>query len=138
MEKHIFRGARFQRGYGLGGFFSKLLRSALPILRSGGRYLTQKALKTGMHTLQDISMGHEPRSALKRRLADTSDELLDHVKSKIRRKMTGGGVIPQRRKQQILKKGGKTTKRMVKRAHEGKNKKKKNMSTNSSDIFDLY
>src|SRR5678816_4282506 len=85
----VFVGTKLQRGYGLGGFFSKLWRSAMPLFRRGGEYIGKKAIRTGMHTLQDIAAGANPRESLKRRITDVSDEMLDDVKRKIRRKMTG-------------------------------------------------
>src|SRR5678816_29151 len=91
-RERVFRGSRMQRGYGLGGFFASLFRRAIPLFKSGGKYLAKKAAKTGIDTFQDIMGGVDPRAAVKRRLADTSDEMLDDVKRKIRRKMTGQGV----------------------------------------------
>lgn len=90
-EERVFRGSKMQRGYGLGGFFAKLWRSARPLLRRGGEYIGKKAIRTGLHTIQDIAAGNNPRTALKRRIADVSDEMLDDVKRKIRRKMSGQG-----------------------------------------------
>ena len=90
-EERVFRGTKMQRGYGLGGFFAKLWRSARPLLRKGGEYIGKKAIRTGLHTIQDIAAGNNPRTALKRRVADVSDEMLDDVKRKIRRKMSGQG-----------------------------------------------
>src|SRR5678815_4354671 len=87
----VFIGSKIQRGYGLGVFFAKLWRSALPLFRRGGEYIGEKAIKTGMHTIQDIMAGDNPRTSIKRRIADVSDEMLDDVKRKIRRKMTGQG-----------------------------------------------
>src|SRR5678816_1160679 len=93
-RERVFRGSRMQRGYGLGGFFASLFRRAIPLFKSGGKYLAKKAARTGIDTFQDIMVGVDPRTAVKRRLADASDEMLDDVKRKIRRKMTGQGVGP--------------------------------------------
>ena len=99
--ERVFRGYKMQRGYGLGGFFAKLMRGALPLLKTGSKYVGEKMLKTGVSTLRDAMEGVNPRTALKRRIADVSDEMLDDVKRKIRRKMSGNGI---RKKKKIIKK----------------------------------
>lgn len=95
--ERVFRGARIQRGYGLGSFFASMFRRAIPLFKSGGKYLVKKAAKTSINTLQDVMGGTDPKVALKRRLADTSDEMLNDMKRKIRRKMTGAGRVVKRR-----------------------------------------
>lgn len=115
-----------QRGYGLGGLFSSLFRRAIPLFKSGGKYLAKKAVKTGLNTIHDISSGAQPRTAVKRRLADISDEMLDDVKRKIRRKMTGGGGLRKKRKTKKKKK------RVNKKKKRGKGGKRK-----IKDIFKI-
>src|SRR5678816_3435191 len=109
-RERVFRGSRMQRGYGLGGFFASLFRRAIPLFKSGGKYLAKKAARTGINTIQDIMGGVDPRSAVKRRIADVSDEMLDDVKRKIRRKMTRGGVRKVKR-QRVKKLNNKKKKR---------------------------
>ena len=66
-----------------------------------------------MNSVRDIASGMEPRTAVKRRLADVSDEMLDDVKRKIRRKMTGGGDGKRRKKkiEKVCKKRNGITKK---------------------------
>ena len=94
--ERVFRGSRMQRGYGLGGFFASMFRRAIPLLKSGGKYILKKAARTGMNSMRDIANGIEPRTAVKRRIAEVSDEMLDDVKRKIRQKLTGGGRIKKK------------------------------------------
>lgn len=119
----VFVGRRMQRGYGLASFFASLYRRALPLIKSGSQYLAKKAVKTGINTLQDISMGANPRQALKRRLTESSEELLDTVKAKLRRKMQpqqrGKGI--QRKRRRALKKKRRQT---LKKRSKHKNSKK--------------
>ena len=63
-RERVFRGTRIQRGYGLGGFFAKLMRGALPIFKSSGKYLAKKVTKTGVNTLHYVVGGVDPREAL--------------------------------------------------------------------------
>lgn len=112
--ERVFKGSRIQKGYGVGGFFASLFRRAIPLFKSGGKYLAKKAVKTGMNTLHDIASGVEPRVAIKRRIADTSDEMLNDVKRKVRRKMVGGGrKVKRRRKKRVTK--GKKKRRSISR-----------------------
>ena len=142
MERHIFRGSRTQRGYGLGGFFTSLMRRAIPLFKSGGRYLTGKAARTGLRTFQDVMAGAEPRMALKRRLAETSDEMFDDIKRKIRRKMTGEGIRRggMRRKTKRLTKSqrvGKKRKNNKSKKRKTSKPKKKACNRKIKDIFEM-
>ena len=144
--ERVFRGTRMQRGYGLGGFFSAMFRRAIPLLKSGGKYLFKKAAKTGISSIRDIASGMEPRTAVKRRIADVSDEMLDDVKRKIRRKMTGGGRRKKNhlKKKKKKKKGGKKKKkgdkkkpRQKKRIMKRAKKRGKICGRRIKDIFDM-
>lgn len=139
--ERVFRGMRMQRGYGLGGFFASMFRRALPLFKSGGKYLARKATQTGLSTLRDIANGVSPRTAVKRRIADVSDEMLDDVKRKIRRKMTGGGHRRKRRRTQKRKKKVNRVSIKRKRIHKKKekrqNNKKKVCKRKIKDIFEM-
>src|SRR5678816_3152271 len=121
MER-VFIGSRSQRGYGLGGFFTKLLRSPIPVFRRGGEYLGKKAIRTGLHTMQDIATGANPRASLKRRIAEVSDEMLDDVKRKIRRKMTGQGRVKVKGHRNAPNRKKPKTKRALKKKKQGRKK----------------
>ena len=59
----VFRGARTQRGYGLGSMLKGMLRSAVPFLKQGGKYLGKKALQTGLNVAQDVMNGKNVKRA---------------------------------------------------------------------------
>src|SRR5678816_290290 len=86
-----FVGSRLQRGYGVSGFFARLLRGAMPLLKRSGTYIGEKAVKAGIETLHDIASGEDAKLSLKRRLADASDAMLNDVKRKIRKKNDRSG-----------------------------------------------
>ncbi len=46
-EMPVFRGARYQRGHGLGNFFSGLKRVAIPLLKRGAEFLFAKIIQDG-------------------------------------------------------------------------------------------
>ena len=48
-----FCGGRLQKGYGLGGFFSSLVRGAVPLLKAGLGIVTPHALNAGQKILND-------------------------------------------------------------------------------------
>ena len=74
-----FEGPNLQRGYGLGGIVSGLLRSAVPLFRRaaiplikrGVRSLGKHALKTSVNIAQDALAGQNVKLAAKRRLKET-------------------------------------------------------------------
>lgn len=133
-KERIFVGPRMQRGYGLGGFFASLFRRALPLFKSGSRYLAKKAVKTGLNTLQDVARGENPRVALKRNISDVSDELLDEVKRKIRRKMTGQGAVDN--KGRVLKRNNNNKQKKKKKKKEKKKSVNPSINKKCKDIFD--
>src|SRR5678816_2282087 len=96
-----FVGSRLQRGYGVSGFFARLLRGAMPLLKRSGTYIGKKAVKAGIETLHDIATGEDAKLSLKRRLADASDVMLNDVKRKIRKKMTGQGLKRGKRSRSV-------------------------------------
>ena len=59
----VFRGARTQSGYGLGSMLKGMLRSAIPLIKEGGKYLGKKALQTGINVAQDVLDGKNVKRA---------------------------------------------------------------------------
>ena len=51
-----FRGARIQRGYGLGNFFKSIARFAIPMVKRGVKAVGKKALETAMSVGQDMKI----------------------------------------------------------------------------------
>lgn len=145
MDRHVFRANRSMRGHGLASFFAKMFRTSLPLLKNGGRYLARQMLSTGLKTVNDIASGKNAKESMKRHLIDASDNMLDNVKLKIRRRMSGKGLKkPKRKKRTIAKKRKlKKVKRKVKKPINKRKKKiiKKNRKIKrkkvKKDIFDL-
>ena len=53
----FYRGTVLQRGHGIGGFFAKLFRSAMPFLMSGAKTIGKEALRTGTMVANDMLSG---------------------------------------------------------------------------------
>ena len=134
--KNIYVGSRFQRGHGIGGFLGGLLRTVLPYLKSGARYVGKEAFKAGINVIDDIeSKGANFNEAIKER----SKESLKNIKRKATEKM--GDIMQGRgykrgntkKKRQSVKKRTKRKKKPVKRLNSKKNKKKTKNKRKSSN-----
>lgn len=148
---NVFRGSRFQRGHGLGSLFSSLLRGALPLLKTGAKYIGKRALSTGMKTAEDIMRGENPKEAFKKRLLMEGEDMLNDVsrftkkRKRRNRNMKGRGkstTKPKKRKRVGSKKN--TIKRLKRKTLNKKHgnkkktkraKRKKRCSSNSSLLF---
>ena len=53
----VFQGQRFQHGYGLGGFFASLFRSAVLMLKRGAKVAGGALLRTGLDVASDALAG---------------------------------------------------------------------------------
>ena len=51
------------------------MRSAVPRLKSGGKYLLKEGAKTGMHLAQDVLSGQNLKSAAKQRAQEAGKRL---------------------------------------------------------------
>jgi hypothetical protein len=49
-----YRGARFQRDYGLGGIFKSLARYAIPLFKQGAKVVGKRALQAATEVGQDV------------------------------------------------------------------------------------
>ena len=49
-----YRGARFQRGYGIGGIFKGLARYAIPLFKQGAKVAGKRALQAATEVGQDV------------------------------------------------------------------------------------
>lgn len=117
---NVFRGSRYQKGHGLGSLFSSLLRGALPLLKSGAKYVGKRVLSTGMKTAGDIIRGENPKTAFKKRLLMEGEDILDDVsrftkKRKRKRNMRGRGGHTTRPRKRKRKGVGSKKKKVVKR-----------------------
>ena len=63
---NVFRGARGQRGHGLGSMLSGLFRSALPMIEYFGRNTSQ----TGLNVATDVVEGTSFRDSHRKRVSD--------------------------------------------------------------------
>ena len=64
-----------QRGCGLGGILSGLLRSAVPLIKQGVKTLGRLALQTCVNIATDTLAGQNFKTSGKRRLKETGSRL---------------------------------------------------------------
>lgn len=62
-----YQGQPYQRGYGIGGWFKKLFRMALPFLARGAKTVGKEALRTGVEIAQDVMEGRQFAEAAEER-----------------------------------------------------------------------
>ena len=87
MTLPVYHGRSIQRGYGLGGIFRGLFRSALPFLKQGAKTVGRQALRSGIDLAQDVLKGQGVKHAAKRRMGELGQRLLSRQK--------GGGILKQ-------------------------------------------
>ena len=121
----VFEGATLQRGYGLGGILSGLLRSAVPLIKQGVKTLGKHALRTGVNIATDTLAGQNFKTSAKRRLKETGSRMGQQAV----RKMTGSGKRGRKRK------GNKAIKRKRTSGNRVISRQRKRQRR-SADIFD--
>ena len=73
----VFRGG--MRGRGLGSILSGLLRTAVPLLKQGGKALLKEGLRGGVSLAQDVLEGKSVKSAVKQRAKNAGKRLLNQA-----------------------------------------------------------
>lgn len=91
----VYRGSPYQRGHGLGSFFSGLFRSILPIIRKGAGAVGKEAVKTGIDFLGDLSQNRPVKESFRNRISEAGANLKRKAESKIDT-LTGSGYKKRR------------------------------------------
>lgn len=92
-----YEGITLQKGYGIGGFFAKLFRSALPFLRSGAKAVGKEVLRTGTQIANDVLAGEELKSSVSTRAKTAGKNLARQALKKVDN-MIGHGRFKRKRK----------------------------------------
>ena len=94
----VFHGAPFQRGYGIGSFFTSAGRVALPWVQKGLKTIGRAALNTGMNIAQDVLMGQNLKNSTQSRIQQTARTLKEQALNRLT-PQTGRGKKRLKRKQ---------------------------------------
>ena len=73
----VFRGG--MRGHGLGSVLSGLLRSAVPLLKKGGRALLKEGLRSGVSVVEDVLAGKNVKTSAKQHVKSSGKRLLNQA-----------------------------------------------------------
>ena len=71
-----FSGAPFQNGCGLGGIFSSLAKSIMPLIKSGAKAIGKQALKGGLGFASNVLAGKDAKEAAVERAKMAGSSLL--------------------------------------------------------------
>ena len=83
-----FRGARMQRGYGIGSIFKSLARYAIPLFKQGAKVVGKRALQAATEVGQDVLQGKNVKEAFKSRGKQAASDVAKNAAKKV---MTGKG-----------------------------------------------
>jgi hypothetical protein len=90
-----FKSVRYQKGNGIGSFFSGLFRKMLPYIKSGASAIGNELLDTGVGLLRDHINNADPRSSIKNRLTSAGNNLSTKASNKLQ-SMLGLGYKKRR------------------------------------------
>lgn len=92
-----YQGVSYQKGYGLGGMFRRLFRTALPYLIQGSKTVGKEALATGSRVAADVLSGQDFKAAAKTRTKESGKNLAKRAINKVQ-SMIGTGKYKRKRK----------------------------------------
>lgn len=94
-----YQGVSFQKGYGLGSWFRRIFRTALPFLVKGTKTISKEALRTGSRVASDVLSGQNLKEAVKTRTKESGRNLAQKAVDRIQ-SMVGKGKYKRKRKKQ--------------------------------------
>lgn len=125
----VFRGLKYQKGYGLGGVFKRLFKWIMPIIKEKAvpvlQTLGKSVIKGTSNIARDALDGKNIKQSANDRFEETLKELSDKAGV-----MQGNGIIGSNVNTPIKRKKN-TLMKII------RNKKKKKNSKRKRDIFDL-
>ena len=78
-----FRGARIQRGYGIGGIFKILARIAIPLFKRGAKAVGKRALQAATEVGQDVLEGKNVIESAKSRGKQAAGDVAKAAANKV-------------------------------------------------------
>jgi len=103
---NVFRGASYQRGYGLGGSFRSFFRwlvpifkeHALPLLKSGAQEVGKEAVSSITNIAKDAVNGRNVKEAASEHLSSA----MDNLKNKVNKKLSGKGIKRRKKRKNTI------------------------------------
>ena len=87
------------KGNGLGNVLSGLFRTAIPLLKRGGKALLKEGLRTGLNVANDVIEGQNIKSAIKSRSKNAGKRLLTNAIGEFQTSAPPGEPAIKRRRQ---------------------------------------
>lgn len=72
----VFKGATVQRGRGIGSFFSRMLRGAMPLLKTGAKTVGKQLITSSANMAKDLLNGSDLKSSAVKNFSEGGSELL--------------------------------------------------------------
>ena len=103
---NVFRGASYQRGYGLGGSFRSFFRWLVPIfkehalrlLKSGAQEVGKEAVNSITYIAKDAVNGQNIKEAANEHLSSA----MDNLKEKVNKKLSGKGIKRRKKRKNTI------------------------------------
>ena len=86
----VFRGLTRQRGYGIGGIFSKMFQRIAPVLKNVARSAGKQLVKTGANIITDVIDGNNLKKSAISNLSHGGQQLISSLTSKLKTPKRGG------------------------------------------------
>ena len=103
---NIYRGNFFQRGYGLGSYFSRFFKwlvplakkHALPVLQNAATTVGKEAINTASNIIDDVAKGRNIHDASR----EHTETAINSIKNKIENSLEGKGIKRLKKKKIIF------------------------------------
>lgn len=92
-----YRGQPSQKGYGIGGWFKNLFRTALPLLAKGAKSVGKEVLRTTSHIASDVLEGQNFQESAEKRAKEAGQLLAKKAINKAN-DMLGKGIGYKRKR----------------------------------------
>ena len=85
-----FRGARIQKGYGIGNFSKSIARFAIPVVKREAQAIGKRALGAAIDVGHDILAGKNVKQAIKGRSVEAVKDIAQQGAKQLRNQSGGG------------------------------------------------
>ena len=72
----VFKGTTIQRGRGIGSFFSRMMRGAMPLLKSGAKAVGKQIVESGANIAKDLIEGKNLKASAIKNLSAGGSKLM--------------------------------------------------------------
>lgn len=121
--RHVYAGATYQRGSGIGSFLGSIFRKIVPYIAKGAKAVGKEAVRTGLNVFDDVANnGANFKESFNDRFRESRKNLQRKAANKLTEMMDGSGykalVVPDIRQS---KKGRRSTSSKSKKTKRKKN-----------------